>query len=72
MDMMCQMAMGSWAKLNTIITVFTEEQLQTMLEYEKTHKQRLNMMIRIQQRLNSLEGERKLEALRKEFNNATS
>jgi hypothetical protein len=67
MDMICTMAMGSWAKLNAVIGAFTEEQLVEMLEHEKVSGQRLDIMVRIQQRLNALSGARKIEELKGMF-----
>ena len=69
MDMVCNMALTSWAKLNAIINVFTEDQLVEMLEYEKANSKRVDMMVRIQQRLNAMTGARKIEELKKEFGN---
>ena len=69
MDMVCKMALTSWAKLNAIINVFTEAQLVEMLEYEKANSKRVDMMVRIQQRLNAMTGARKIEELKKEFGN---
>jgi hypothetical protein len=67
MDMICNMALTSWAKLNTVIGAFTEEQLVEMLEHEKVSGQRLDIMVRIQQRLNALSGARKIEELKGMF-----
>jgi len=67
MDMICTMAMGSWAKLNAVIGVFTEEQLGQMLAHEQLTGQRLDIMVRLQQRLNALEGARKIEELKGKF-----
>lgn len=69
MDMICNMALTSWAKLNAVISVFTEDQLNEMLTHEKGSKQRLDIMVRLQQRLNALEGERRIAELKKEFSN---
>ena len=67
MDMICVMALGSWAKLNTVISILTEDQLNEMMEHEKTDKQRIDILVRLQQRLNALEGERKINELKERF-----
>ena len=67
MDMICNMALTSWAKLNTVISILTEEQLYEMLAHEQLTGQRLDIMVRIQQRLNALEGERKINQLKAGF-----
>ena len=67
MDMICNMALTSWAKLNTVISILTEKQLYEMLEHEQWSGQRLDIMVRIQQRLNALEGERKINELKERF-----
>ena len=67
MDVISTMAMGSWAKLNAVIGVFTEKQLNEMLTHERKNGKRLDIMVRLQQRLNALEGARKIDELRKEF-----
>ena len=67
MDMICKLALTSWAKLNPLVGVLTEEQLRAMLEWEKENSRRLNMMIRIQQRLNAIESERNIRRLKEEF-----
>jgi hypothetical protein len=67
MDMICNMALTSWAKLNTVISILTEEQLYEMLVHEQLTGQRLDIMVRIQQRLNALEGERKINELKERF-----
>ena len=67
MDMICNMALTSWAKLNTVISILTEEQLNEMLAHEQLTGQRLDIMVRIQQRLNALEGERKINELKERF-----
>jgi hypothetical protein len=67
MDMICNMALTSWAKLNTVISILTEEQLVEMLEHEQLTGQRLDIMIRIQQRLNAMESTRKIEELKARF-----
>ena len=67
MDMICNMALTSWAKLNTVISILTEEQLNEMLVHEQLTGQRLDIMVRIQQRLNAMEGERKINELRERF-----
>lgn len=69
MDMICNMALTSWAKLNTIISMLTEEQLKAMLAHEQTDRQRLDIMVRIQQRLNALEGEKRIAELKARFGN---
>jgi hypothetical protein len=61
------MAMGSWAKLNTVISILTEEQLYEMLAHEQENSQRLDIMVRIQQRLNALEGEKRITELKERF-----
>ena len=67
MDMICNMALTSWAKLNTVISILTVEQLHEMLEHEQMTDQRLDIMIRIQQRLNSLEGKKRIAELKERF-----
>lgn len=67
MDMICNMALTSWAKLNAVIGVFTEEQLTMMLDHEKATKQRLDIMVRIQQRLNAMEGEKRITNLKEQY-----
>jgi hypothetical protein len=67
MDMICNMALTSWAKLNTVISILTDEQLNEMLAHEQLTGQRLDIMVRIQQRLNALEGERKINELKERF-----
>ena len=67
MDMICNMALTSWAKLNTVISILTVEQLREMLEHEQVTGQRLDIMVRIQQRLNALEGEKRIAELRERF-----
>ena len=67
MDMICNMALTSWAKLNTVISILTEEQLNEMLKHEQLDGQRLDIMVRIQQRLNAMEGERKINELKERF-----
>ena len=67
MDMICNMALTSWAKLNTVISILTEDQLNEMTEHEKTDKQRIDILVRLQQRLNALEGERKINELKERF-----
>jgi hypothetical protein len=67
MDMICNMALTSWAKLNTVISILTEEQLYEMLAHEQLTGHRLDIMVRIQQRLNALEGERKINELKERF-----
>ena len=67
MDMICNMALTSWAKLNAVISILTEEQLYEMLAHEQVDGQRLDIMVRIQQRLNALEGERKINELKDRF-----
>jgi hypothetical protein len=42
MDMICNMALTSWAKLNTVISILTEEQLYEMLAHEQLTGQRLD------------------------------
>ena len=67
MDMICTMALTSWAKLNTVISILTEEQLYEMLAHEQLTGQRLDIMVRIQQRLNALEGEKRIAELKERF-----
>jgi hypothetical protein len=67
MDMICNMALTSWAKLNAVITILTEEQLVEMLEHEQMTGQRLDIMVRIQQRLNAMESARKIDELKARF-----
>lgn len=67
MDMICTMALTSWAKLNTVISILTEEQLNEMLAHEQLSGQRLDIMVRIQQRLNALEGEKRITELKERF-----
>ena len=67
MDMICNMALTSWAKLNTVIGILTEEQLHEMLAHEQLTKQRIDIMVRIQQRLNALEGEKRIAELKERF-----
>lgn len=67
MDMICNMALTSWAKLNTVISILTVEQLHEMLEHEQMTGQRLDIMVRIQQRLNALEGEKRIAELKERF-----
>ena len=67
MDMICNMALTSWAKLNTVISILTEEQLNEMLAHEQLTGQRLDIMVRIQQRLNALEGEKRITELKERF-----
>jgi len=66
-DMICTMALTSWAKLNTVISILTEEQLNEMLAHEQLTGQRLDIMVRIQQRLNALEGEKRITELKERF-----
>jgi len=65
--MICTMALTSWAKLNTVISILTEEQLNEMLAHEQLTGQRLDIMVRIQQRLNALEGEKRITELKERF-----
>jgi hypothetical protein len=67
MDMICNMALTSWAKLNAVIAILTEEQLYEMLAHEQLTRQRLDIMVRIQQRLNALEGEKRIAELKSRF-----
>ncbi len=67
MDMICNMALTSWAKLNAVIGILTEEQLYEMLAHEQLTRQRLDIMVRIQQRLNALEGEKRIAELKARF-----
>ena len=67
MDMICNMALTSWAKLNTVISILTEEQLNEMLAHEQITGQRLDIMVRIQQRLNAMEGEKRITELKERF-----
>ena len=67
MDMICTMALTSWAKLNTVISILTENQLHEMLVHEQLTGQRLDIMVRIQQRLNALEGEKRITELKERF-----
>ncbi len=67
MDMICTMALTSWAKLNTVISILTEDQLHEMLAHEQLTGQRLDIMVRIQQRLNALEGEKRITELKERF-----
>ena len=67
MDLICNMALTSWAKLNTVISILTEEQLREMLAHEQLDRQRLDIMVRIQQRLNALEGEKRISELKSRF-----
>lgn len=67
MDMICNMALTSWAKLNTVISILTEEQLNEMLAHEQLTGQRLDIMVRIQQRLNAMEGEKRITELKERF-----
>lgn len=67
MDMICTMALTSWAKLNTVISILTEEQLREMLAHEQANGQRLDIMVRIQQRLNAIEGEKRISELKARF-----
>ena len=67
MDMICTMALTSWAKLNTVISMLTEKQLQDMLKHEQLDGQRLDIMVRIQQRLNAMEGEKRINELKTRF-----
>ena len=67
MDMICNMALTSWAKLNTVISILTEEQLHEMLVHEQLDGQRLDIMVRIQQRLNAIEGEKRITELKERF-----
>ena len=67
MDMICNMALTSWAKLNTVISILTEEQLKEMLAHEQLTGQRLDIMVRIQQRLNAMEGEKRITELKERF-----
>ena len=65
MDMICTMALTSWAKLNTVISILTEKQLHEMLKHEQLDGQRLDIMVRIQQRLNAMEGEKRITELKR-------
>ncbi len=67
MDMICNMALTSWAKRNTVSSILTEEQLNEMLAHEQLTGQRLDIMVRIQQRLNALEGEKRITELKERF-----
>jgi hypothetical protein len=67
MDMICNMALTSWAKLNAVISILTEEQLNEMLAHEQLTGQRLDIMVRIQQRLNAIEGEKRITELKERF-----
>ena len=67
MDMICNMALTSWAKLNAVISILTEEQLNEMLAHEQLDGQRLDIMVRIQQRLNAIEGEKRITELKERF-----
>lgn len=67
MDMICNMALTSWAKLNAVISILTEAQLREMLAHEQEAGQRLDIMVRIQQRLNAMEGEKRIAELKERF-----
>jgi hypothetical protein len=67
MDMISQMALKSWRTLNAIVGSLTEEQLNKMLDHEKLNSKRLDIMLRIQQRLNAIEAARKIAQLKEEF-----
>lgn len=65
--MICNMALTSWAKLNAVISILTEEQLYEMLVHEQLTSHRLDIMVRIQQRLNAIEGEKRITELKERF-----
>lgn len=67
LDLVCQLAAKNWRTLNSLITTLTESQLNALLNHEKATRKRMDMMVRIQQRLNNVIGSRKLEELEKEF-----
>jgi hypothetical protein len=56
----------TWRKLNENMATLTEEEIMTMLEYERTHERRVKMLLRLHQRANSLRVARERIELLKE------
>lgn len=56
----------TWRKLNERMATLSEEEVMTMLEYERTHDRRVKMLLRLHQRANSLRVARERIELLKE------
>ena len=56
----------TWRRLNEYMATYTEDEIMTMLEYERTHERRVKMLLRSHQRANSLRVARERIELLKE------
>lgn len=56
----------TWRKLNERMATLSEDEIMTMLEYERTHERRVKMLLRLHQRANSLRVARERIELLKE------
>ena len=56
----------TWRKLNENMASLTEDEIMSMLEYERTHERRVKMLLRLHQRANSLRVARERIELLKE------
>jgi hypothetical protein len=56
----------TWRRLNEYMATYTEDEIMTMLEYERTHERRVKMLLRLHQRANSLRVARERIELLKE------
>ena len=63
MDMMMIAALNGWAELNRVISSFSEEQINTMLEHELANKRRKTFVRRIHERLTTMRTKREREEL---------
>jgi len=63
MNLMIDQAMSNWADLNTLLSGFTEEELQKMLDDEVGGKKRKMFIERIHQRVSKLRTIREREML---------
>ena len=56
----------TWRKLNENMASLTDDEIMSMLEYERTHERRVKMLLRLHQRANSLRVARERIELLKE------
>lgn len=56
----------TWRRLNEYMATYSEDEIMTMLEYERTHERRVKMLLRLHQRANSLRVARERIELLKE------
>jgi len=52
-----------WAQLNKDIMTWPEEEIQQALDYEKKNRARVRVLLRLQNRLSKLRGQRERKAL---------